>query len=227
MAHLGVGGAWLDQSPPSRPQSRTSLTLLQATNQATINYHQDATVKTFADKHGPSLGQGILNLCNVADEAGLPEVHTALVNCPKSWEYAVITVLSSLSMLTQCYGSPDLLGQCTPRYHMPSGQCLPLLHPGRHWAHLWQGTFSRSPLCARDTRKPPMPRLLVHNALLVESRTSTLLSDVKTITSNDVRFPMEVYVAVEKLCGWSVAINVFPRNQPPCSQSRSVMPSGP
>ena len=92
MAYLRVGGPGLTNAAFTAGVTNVTNTL-QATNQATIDYHQDATVKTFTDKHGPSLGQCILNLCNVADEADLPEVHTALVHCPKSREYTVITAL--------------------------------------------------------------------------------------------------------------------------------------
>jgi hypothetical protein len=43
----------------------------------------------------------------------------------------------------------------------------------------------------------------------LESGNSTNLADIDTLTSVDVRFPSEAYVAAEKLYAWSVVVDVF------------------
>ena len=94
MARLGVGGSGLTNAAFTAGITDLANTL-ETANQASIDCHRNAAVKTFADKHGASLAQLVMNLCQVGDEAHLPEVHTALVNAPKSREYAVVAALLS------------------------------------------------------------------------------------------------------------------------------------
>lgn len=46
-------------------------------------------------------------------------------------------------------------------------------------------------------------------AQFVEAGTSVSLADATDLVANDVRFPTKVHVAVEKLYGWSVVVDVF------------------
>ena len=50
---------------------------------------------------------------------------------------------------------------------------------------------------------------LTRDASLVESGTSTTLSDARALVSNDVRFPEDAAMAAEKLAGWSIVIDIF------------------
>ena len=50
---------------------------------------------------------------------------------------------------------------------------------------------------------------LTRDASLVESGTSTTLSDTRALVSNDVRFPEDATMAAEKLAGWSIIIDIF------------------
>ena len=92
MARLGVGGPGLTTA--AFMAGIMDLTnILTNNNQATIDHHRNAAVKTFANKHSASLAQHIMNLCSVADKAHLPEVHTSPVNTPKSRECTLIGAL--------------------------------------------------------------------------------------------------------------------------------------
>ena len=50
---------------------------------------------------------------------------------------------------------------------------------------------------------------LVQRAQLMETGASVSLADATALTSDDVRFPTQPYVAVEKLYVWSVIMDVF------------------
>ena len=52
-------------------------------------------------------------------------------------------------------------------------------------------------------------RHLVKSAEMVESGSSLTLADASTLTYQDIRFLTKAYITVEKLCGWSVAVNMF------------------
>ena len=44
---------------------------------------------------------------------------------------------------------------------------------------------------------------------MVEFGSSLILANESTLTLQDICFPTKVHVAIEKLCGWSVAVDVF------------------
>ena len=50
---------------------------------------------------------------------------------------------------------------------------------------------------------------LMKKAKISEGGTSMSLQDAERVTSADVKFPSTAHFAGEKLCGWSVVINVF------------------
>jgi hypothetical protein len=50
---------------------------------------------------------------------------------------------------------------------------------------------------------------LVKKAELVEGSASVSLSDASSLTTTDIRLPTLVHIAVEKLLGWSVVVDVF------------------
>jgi hypothetical protein len=52
-------------------------------------------------------------------------------------------------------------------------------------------------------------RKLMQQAQIVEAGTCTTLADAATITSEDVRFPTLPLVAVKRLYGWSIVVDVF------------------
>jgi hypothetical protein len=65
-------------------------TAIRDTSAAAITYQRDASKKTFTEQHGPSIAQVIYNLCNVADDDHLPEVHRVLAQSPKGQAYAIL-----------------------------------------------------------------------------------------------------------------------------------------
>jgi hypothetical protein len=65
-------------------------TAIQDTSAAAITYQWDASKKTFTEHYGPSIAQVMYNLCNVADNDHLPEVHGLLAQSPKGRAYAIL-----------------------------------------------------------------------------------------------------------------------------------------
>ena len=49
----------------------------------------------------------------------------------------------------------------------------------------------------------------IQQAQLIEAGSSVTLSDASALIADDVRFPSAPFVAVEKLYGWSVVVDVF------------------
>ena len=64
---------------------------------------------------------------------------------------------------------------------------------------------------------------------MVESGSSLTLANELTLTSQDICFPTEAYIAVEKLYRWSVAVDVFHGLVTPlaCNVQATVMVIGP
>jgi hypothetical protein len=65
-------------------------TAIRDTSAAAITYQRDASKKTFTEQYGPSIAQVMYNLCNVADDDHLPEVHRLLAQSPKGRAYAIL-----------------------------------------------------------------------------------------------------------------------------------------
>ena len=205
MARLGVGGPGLTTAAFNAGINNLTNTLTNA-NQATIDYHRNAAVKTFADEHGPALAQRIMNLCSVVDEVNLPEVHTTLVNTPKARECAVIGALFAERAET----SP--LPISTANVPLATTRLVDDVFrsyaPGGTGLIFGKGLSPFSIVC-EGHKEATQAKALATNAARIESGTSTSLADVQSITTTDIRFPTEAYVAAEKLCGWSIAIDIF------------------
>jgi hypothetical protein len=65
-------------------------TAIRDISAAAITYQRDALKKTFTEQHGPSIAQVMYNLCNVADDDHLPEVHRLPAQSPKGRAYAIL-----------------------------------------------------------------------------------------------------------------------------------------
>ena len=52
-------------------------------------------------------------------------------------------------------------------------------------------------------------KALTKKAAMVEGGSSVSLRDAESLVSLDIRMPTETYVAIEKLFGWSVVVDVF------------------
>jgi hypothetical protein len=61
------------------------------TSAAAITYQCDASKKTFTKQYGSSIAQTMYNLCNVADDDHLPDVHRLLAQTPKGRAYPILS----------------------------------------------------------------------------------------------------------------------------------------
>ena len=104
LAAAGVGGPGLTTAA-----FQAWIANMQATldhNAAERIRHENArSEKTFTGKYGDAIAQRMHRLCNVPDDAGLPDIHNLLVKAPsKSHDYAIIQGL--IQERTQASAAP-------------------------------------------------------------------------------------------------------------------------
>ena len=225
MARLGVGGPGLTNAAFNAGVTAMTDTL-EASKNDTLAYYRSEKEKTFSDKHGDALGQRIFRLTHSNVDADLPEVHRLLVKSPKSREYAVVGALLAeraeashlpISTANAPIATTRLVDDLF-RTYMPGGTGLEFGKGLSPFAIVCEGHRE-----AADLQK------LVKGASLVEGGTSVSLEDTNKLISSDIRFPTEVYIAVEKLYGWSIVADVYHGVNHPVATSirRAVHDIGP
>lgn len=142
----------------------------------------------------------------MTDEVDLPDIHDLLVKAPKNREYSILASM----LMDRAVSSP--LPLTTASAPLATTRLLDHVfrayRPGGTGLIFGEGLSPFSIVCEGHKEMAEV-KAMVRKAELVESGTSLSLSDADTLTSSDVRFPTEVHVAVEKLYGWSVAVDVF------------------
>ena len=163
-------------------------------------------MQTFADKHGDALRDRLFNYCDITSETNLPEVHQLLVKSPKNHECGILNAL-----LSECTEF-SLVPLTTAHAPIATTQLIDnVFHsyaPGGTGLIFRQGLSPFSIMCEGHKEIAKVCRL-VKSAEMVESGSSLTLADASTLTSQDIWFPTKAYVAVEKLHGWSVMVDVF------------------
>ena len=205
MARLGHGGPGLSNAAFGLGVADICQTL-EDTAEAALTYNRDSKLKTFADKHGDALERRILRFCNVATEASLPEAHRLLLQAPKNKEYSILTVLFTeraertslpISSINAPLATPSLVDHVFRGYN-----------PANNGLTLGSGLTPFHITCDGHGDIAAI-KALIKKAELVEGGTSLSLNDASVLTSNTTALPTEVFVAIEKLCGWSVVADVF------------------
>jgi hypothetical protein len=205
MARLGVGGPQLSNFAFNQGVIDLKTTLEETAANA-LQYQRDAKNKSFEDKHGSGLQQLIYRYCNVTTDAALPESHRLLLQAPKNKEYALLRSFFAeraeqtplpISTINAPLPTPALVDHVF-RSYTPSTNGLTLGSGLTPFAIVCDGHSDMAEIKA-----------LIKKAELVEGGTSMSLNDASTLTSNDTALPTEVFVAIEKLCGWSVVVDVF------------------
>ena len=205
MAKLGVGGPGLTSAAFAAGVNQVT-NALETNKNDTLAYHRAEKDLTFADKHGDALGQRVFRICLVNRDIDLPEVHRLLVKCPKSHEYAVVGALlaeraAASGLPVSTTNAPIVTTRLVNdlfRTYMPGGTGLDFGHGLSPFAIVCQGHHEAAGI-----------QKLVKGASLVEGGASVSLDDTNKLVSNDIRFPTEAYIAVEKLYGWSIMIDVY------------------
>jgi hypothetical protein len=205
MSALGVGGPQLsnNQFDLGVQQLRQTLTENHDDSKA---FERQIRIKSFQDKHGAALEQRALRFCDVPTSDRLPEVHRLLVNAPRGREYSILNcefaaraAVSPLQVgvASAPLATPTLLDQVF-RSHAPMNQGLTL----------GQGLTPFAIVCEGHDEVEAL-KSMVNSAAMVEGGATLTLSDAAALTTNDVCLPTVVYLAVEKLKGWSVVVDVF------------------
>ena len=78
MARLGVGGPGLSNTTFAHGVATLRQTM-EDNLTATLDFKRTQSNKTFTDVHGDALALKMHRLCDVIDDADLPEVHTLLL----------------------------------------------------------------------------------------------------------------------------------------------------
>ena len=215
MVSLGVGGPQLsnNQFDLGVQQLRQTLTDNHVDSKA---FEREIRIKSFQDKHGAALEERALRFCAVTSSDRLPEVHRLLVNAPRGREYSILNCefaaaaeRSSLKIGTASapLATPTLLDQVF-RSYAPMNQGLTLGHGLSPFAIVCEGHDEVEAL-----------KKLVNSAAMVEGGATLTLSDAASLTTNDIALPTVVYIAVEKLNGWSVVVDTFHGNNTPIADA--------
>lgn len=225
LSRLGVGGPGLSNAAFANGVTEIKSTL-EATHQASLEFERARREKSFSDLHGEALAQQLYRLCNVTRDADLPEVHTLLLKTPKGRSYGVLSALFAqrtqaagvgLSVSTAPVASTRLVDEVFRNY-MPGNDGLAFAKGLTPFAIVCNGHDGIAEVLRQ-----------VQQAQLVESGSSLSLADASALIANDVRFPTRPFIAVEKLSGWSVVVDVFHGVDHPISVSirAAVIAMGP
>ena len=202
MARLGHGGSGLSNTAFSQGVSVLKTTI-EANHLATLEYERARADKTFSDVHGLALGQQLHRLCNCHTDAGLPEVHHHLLKMDKGKAYALLGSLfaararDSIVQGVAPLPTPQLV-QDVFRNYSPGGDGLTF----------GKGLTPFAIVCGTHAEYKNV-QTAIQQAQMLESGTSVSLADARVLLAEDARFPTESFVALEKLKGWSIVIDVF------------------
>jgi hypothetical protein len=205
LRRVGLGGPALSNAAFALGVSELK-TSLEGTHRATLEFERSRQDKSFADTHGADLAQYLHRLCGVNRDEDLPDVHTLLLRTPRGRVYAVLSSLFAtrahesevgLSMATAPVATTKLVDEVFRNYQ-----------PGDDGLEFGKGLSPFSVICKGHAGVAEALKQ-VHKASMVLEGASTTLADAQALIADDTRFPTRAYVAVEKLCGWSVVIDVF------------------
>ena len=205
MAKIGAIGPGLTSAAFDAGVTRITRSMETAT-QDSIAHDNAMRTKTFEDKYGRPLLELMKRLTDSATENDLPAVHRLLINNPKANGYSLINAslqeraLSSTIPLSP-HSSPLVTTKIMDevfRQHQPGGT-------GQTFG---TGLTPFAVICEGHKESAEASKL-VREATIAESGSTVSLSDVRYLTSSDVRFPTLPHVAVEKLYGWSIFVDLF------------------
>jgi hypothetical protein len=87
---LGTAGPPVTTSVAFAAGANQLKNAIRDTRAAAVTYQQDASKKTFTEQYRSSIAQVMYNLCNVANDDHLPEVHRLFAQSPKGQAYAIL-----------------------------------------------------------------------------------------------------------------------------------------
>jgi hypothetical protein len=205
MARLGVGGPQLSNHAFGLGVADIKKTLEENAD-AALAYNRQSKIKTFADKHGDALERRLFLYCSITAEANLPTAHKLLLQAPRNKEYSILNTCFA----TRANASPLPITTTNAPLAIPSlvDQVFRCYNPANNGLTLGNGLSPFHIICDGHDDINTI-KTLIKKAELVEGGASLSLNDAGVLTSNDSSLPTEVFVAIEKLCGWSVVVDVF------------------
>jgi hypothetical protein len=205
MSRLGHGGPGLSNATFNfgvasiRNQLEANLT-------STLEFERAKGVKTFADYHGDALAQQMFLLCHCADDAGLPPVHALLLKTRKAQQYGVLgSLFAQRAVASPVPLTSAMAPIATPRL---VDDVFRSYAPGNDGMTFGKGLSPFAVVCPCHEGIALLQQR-VQQAQLVEGGASVALGDAAALLSDNVLFPTQPYIAVEKLYGWSVILDVF------------------
>jgi hypothetical protein len=204
-ARMGLGGPGLTTTAFAHGIAEVRTTL--ENNLAQQLAHETARrVKTFTDFHGGALAATMHRLCGVTSDADLPPIHNLLVRTTKSQQYSVLgAAFTERTASTVLHLAPThspvvtvgLMDQVFRSFRL-GGEGLEFAKGLTPFALICPGHSEANNASTAASR-----------ASQLESGASATLADLTALASTDPLFPVQAFVAAEKLYAWSVVVDVF------------------
>ena len=205
MTRIGHGGPGLTTAA-FQAGINALTTSLNDNTAAEINFQQQRDSKTFTDKHGHALSQLVRNYCDVLTDDLLPDIHGLLASAPKGGAHGILD--AHFRQRAEATDLPITSRNAPVSTARLMEDVFRTCAPGDAGLNFGRGLSPFAVVCDGHS-EVVLAQKLTKQAGIVESGTSVSLSDAKSLTSSDVRFPTLPYVAAEKLYGWSVVVDVF------------------
>ena len=225
LAKLGHGGPALSSTTFTAGIDALKNTLDSNASDA-LAFHRDRGTKTFTDRYGAAAAARMHNLCNVTDDANLPETHGLLINCPKERRYAVLNA----QLLARATASTVPLTASTAPIATTKlvEEVFVSLMPGNSGLKYGSGLSPFAMLCEGHA-ETDQTRSLLRKAEMVHGGSTITLNDASALITDALKIPSTAQVAAEKLYAWSLAIDLFHGTTHPVSISvrNAVLAIGP
>jgi hypothetical protein len=205
LARIGVGGPGLSNAAFAHGVAELKTTM-ENTHIATLEFERARNEKTFTDQHGAALALQMHRLCGVTSDADLPEVHNLLLKTAKGRVYGVLTSL--FAQRTQASPVPLIVSSAPLATTKLVDDVFRTYMPGNDGMTFGKGLSPFAIVCEGHDGIALVQKQ-IQQAQLLEAGTSLSLADASALTAGDVRFPTLPFVAVEKLYGWSIVVDVF------------------
>jgi hypothetical protein len=213
MKRLGVGGPGLSNAAFAHGVAELKSTMVE-THRATLEYDRDKKRTSYTETHGELMAIRLQRLCGVARDEDLPEIHHLLLKAPKSRVYSILS--AQLAARAQ-EANIGLISSSAPVATTKMvDEVFRNYNPNNDGLVFGKGLSPFGIMC--DGHEGIHTQLQkVEQSIMLGEGVSVSLSDHNAVLSYEVLFPTRPFVAIEKLCGWSVLVDVFHGTHHPIS----------
>jgi hypothetical protein len=183
--------------------------MLVETHRATLEYDRDKKRTSYTETHGELMAirlQCLCGFCGVAHNKDLPEVHHLLLKAPKSCVYSILS--AQLAARTQ-EANIGLISSSAPIATTKTvDEVFCNYNPNNDGLVFGKGLSPFGIMCkGREGIHTSLQKVEQH--IMLGEGVSISLADHNAVLSYEVLFPTWPFVMIEKLCGWSVLVDVF------------------